>query len=456
MSDLLEHVKHFLQGTSLSRFQIAYSGGLDSHVLLHLCSRLQDGRQFSAIHINHGLHPDSNGWASHCRQVCGAFKMPLRVIAVHARPGSGQSPEEAARNARYRAFAEHLQADEGLLLAQHQDDQAETVLLQLLRGAGPAGLAGMPASAPLGKGKLLRPLLSFPRRVLREYARAHRLNWLEDPSNQDLSYDRNFLRHHILPQLAKRWPACASTIARSARHCGEAHHILTETAEQMRQVTEAEDGGLEIEGITQFSIPRQRLLLRAWLQKHGFRLPPEPFIHRVLTEVIGAGHDRMPKVIWKEGEIHRFNGKLYVLPPMQPFPKRHYVWKGDSPLVLAGNGILKSEPATGHGIARHWWQQGNLEIRYRQGGESCLLPNRKGHRSLKKLFQEYRIPPWLRERAPLLYIDGQLAAVADFWVCEPFSAKRCEKARILLWESPFKPGRAAMQSRGLVQPNMTG
>ena len=434
MTDLLQHLRRFLEETSLSHFKIAYSGGLDSHVLLHLCSRLQDLWPFAAIHINHGLQPDSSAWAEHCRRTCASLNLPIRIITVNAEAAPGQSPEEAARNARYQALSQHLEPGEGLLLAQHQDDQAETVLLQLLRGAGPAGLAGMPVAAPLGKGKLLRPLLGIPRSALKEYAESHHLTWLEDPSNQDLSFDRNFLRHQVLPLIAKRWPAYARAISRSARHCCEAHGILAEVSAQMLETAEADDGGLKIDAITQFTPPHQRLLLRAWLQKHGFRLPPEPFIRRVLTEVIGAKHDRMPKVVWKEGEIRRYDDKLYVLPPHQPFPRKNYLWTGNSPLVLEGNGTLKTRPATGQGIALKYWQHGRKEVRYRQGGEVCRLPNRQGHRSLKKLFQEFRIPPWLRERAPLIYIDGKLAAVADFWVCEPFAAKDKEAGVLLVWD----------------------
>ncbi len=418
MSELHQHLRQFLNAHPARRYWIGYSGGLDSHVLLHLCARIgtDTGLDFAVIHVNHQLHPDADIWQRHCQLTCERLGVPFRAVRVDARPAPGESPEEAARRARYQAFTEVLQADEALLLAQHQDDQAETVLLQLLRGAGPTGLAAMPVSAKLGAGKLLRPFLDLPRQALQAYAESHGLTWLDDPSNADTRYDRNFLRHQVIPLLRQRWPACSRTLARSARHCGEAAQLLTEEAEGWLADHTAADGSLDLAALAMLPRPRQRWLLRAWLRQRGARLPSRVYLDRILDECRQARGDRLPCIRWTGGEVRRWRGRLYFLSAPPPaIPHWESPWNGDDPLHLPDGSRLEAVPAP-HGIPLAAWQNRPITVRYRRGGE--ILRDRGHRRPLKKFLQEQGIPPWRRQCLPLVYLDGELVAVADLWCAD--------------------------------------
>lgn len=404
------------------RYWIGYSGGLDSHVLLHLCARLQQNGRFAAVHVHHGLQPQAESWAESCAEICAKLGLPFQLLRVNAKPQPGASPEEVARNARYAAFAELLgDNNEALLTAQHADDQAETLLLQLLRGAGLAGLAGMPDSMPLGRGKLLRPLLAWSRSDIQAYAKNHGLHWIEDPSNQDISFDRNFVRHQVMPLLVSRWPSAGSTLARSAQHCAEAQQQLNRLADDLLLAADR-DNRLSVAQLCQWQAPEQRLVLRHWLKNLGFRAPSTAVLQRIIAEVLLAAADRNPRVAWREGEVRRYRDNLYALHPLPAIDsKAVYAWDGRQPLVLPGNGVLHTDVAVGRGIHAECLN-GALEIRYRQGGERCRIAGRAGGHTLKKLFQEaQQVPPWARQRVPLLYIDDQLAAVGDLWVCQPFA-----------------------------------
>lgn len=422
------------------RAWIGYSGGLDSHVLLHLCARLAqaDGRfQFAALHVHHGLQTAADAWSEHCAAVCAGLGLPFRLMRVDGRPAAGQSPEEAARNARYRAFESLLEEGEALLAAQHADDQAETLLLQLLRGAGLAGLAAMPEAAPLGRGRLLRPLLGWRRQDLQQYAAVYGLRWVEDPSNQETAYDRNFIRHQVLPLLAGRWPGSVAALGRTARHCAEAQAQLQRLAEDLLPLAregDAAGASLSVACLRQWRAPEQRLVLRHWLKSLGFRAPASAVLQRILAEVLPAAEDRLPCVAWREGEVRRYRGRLYALPPLPPLDSAAvFAWDGRQALELPGNGRLEAYEEQGPGI-RPDWRGGWWQVRYRQGGERCRLPNRTGSQALKKLFQAAdNIPPWQRQRTPLLYIDGRLAAVGEWWVCEPFAGPREGRNIRLRW-----------------------
>ena len=235
MDPILHRLLNALPRTGVTRYWLAYSGGLDSHALLHAMHGLraqQRGIILCAVHVHHGLRPEADQWAAHCMSVCAALEIPCQVLHVQARPAAGESPEDAARCARYQALRDVIGAGDCLLTAHHQDDQAETLLLQLLRGAGVAGLAGMPACAAFGTGLLARPLLSHSRAELRAYAERHGLHWVEDGSNAETGYDRNYLRHEILPRLRARWPATAAVLTRSAGHCAAATDLLQILAAQ--------------------------------------------------------------------------------------------------------------------------------------------------------------------------------------------------------------------------------
>lgn len=421
-------------------YWVAFSGGLDSHVLLHLCARLETSierpRVFAAVHIHHGLHRDADDWSRHCQAICKELNIPFTLIKVDATAKVGDSPEEVARKARYQALASTMAAGEVVLTAQHRDDQAETVLLQLLRGAGPAGLAAMPEYAPFGPGLLLRPLLAYSRAELRSYAQEHGLRWLDDPSNLDLAYDRNFVRHRVLPRIKERWPGASKTLSRTARHCAEAQQLLGDLAMDLyRSVRGPDLCSLSVKRLGTLRAAHQRLVLRTWLQGAGYRLPSAAVIARIQTEVLAAGPAKTPIVAWREGQVRRYRDGLFLLPPASRFdPTVRLSWDGSSRLLLPDdNGALQSATTEGLGIDAQIWRRSAISVRYRRGGETCRLPGRAGRHTLKKLFQESGIPPWLRERAPLVYLDDELAAIAGWWICEPFVGRGEEPRMAVVW-----------------------
>jgi tRNA(Ile)-lysidine synthase len=438
--DLLERLTRL---PAASAYRTAYSGGLDSHVLLHLCARLRDAwpamPRLEAIHVNHGLCEDAEPWAEHCATICRDLAIPLIALKADARPSSGESPEEAARRARYRAFRSVLQNGEAILTAQHRDDQAETILLQLLRGAGPAGLGAMPESAPFGTGWLMRPLLSVSRENLRRYASAHRLCWIEDPSNDRLDYDRNFLRHRVMPLLETRWAGAKKALARSAAHCAETQEMIESLAFDLYRAVLRDDGeSLSVGALKSLPERETRLVLRRWLKSRGLRMPSRASLQRIVDEVLPAAPDKSPLVQWPEGEVRRYRDGLFAMQPLCPVDRELRLdWRGTGPLSLPGaNGTLTAQETNSPGgLDPASWRGSRREVRYRQGGESCRLLGRAGTHALKKLFQESGIPPWLRERVPLVYLDGQLAAVGGYWVCEAFAAPVASPSVHIHWHS---------------------
>ena len=310
---------------------VAYSGGVDSHVLLHALTSLRPlpGMEVGAVHVNHGLQADAGHWQAHCREVCRDLDIPFIAQQVDGRAAAGESPEAAARQARYRALREWLPPGHCLLTAQHLDDQAETLLLQLLRGSGVRGLAAMPPLAAFGEGHLLRPLLDYPRASLLAYARQHGLKWIEDPSNTDTGLDRNYLRHHILPVLRERWPAMSETLARSAGHCAEAADLLADLG--MQDITILSQDTLEtlsVAGLRKLPPARRRNALRHWIVQRGGTAPSAAVLSRVNDDILGSRADAQPCVRFGHHELRRYRDRLYLL-PLSPQPPTDQVLEWD-------------------------------------------------------------------------------------------------------------------------------
>jgi len=392
-------------------WHIAFSGGLDSTVLLHLLVSLSKHHTLPpirALHVHHGLQAAADAWPEHCRRVCEALGVPLHVVSVEVCLGA--SLERAAREARYAAFAATLQADEVLLTAQHQDDQAETLLFRLLRGAGVRGLSAMPRQRPLGHGYLLRPLLEVSRAALEAYATQQGLNWIEDPSNDDLRYSRNYLRRRVFPLLAEHWPRASMSLARSATHMSEAQDLLSDLARLDLAAAASPDAfdwlgvpSLELAPLQALSAARQRNALSHWLA--ALTLLPDSDHWSGWDALRDAVHDARP--IWRlaGGELHRGGGRVWWLSDHWLRPVAGAVQWPDpaAALYLPGNGRVTlngQRPA------------GPLWIRYRQGGEVLQLPGR-GHRDLKRLLNERAVPAFVRGRLPLLYQGQRLLAVAN-------------------------------------------
>lgn len=424
-------------------YWVAYSGGLDSTALLHAMAARRDrlGGPLRAVHVDHGLAAASAQWSRRCRAVCAQLEVPCTVLEVDAAHGPGESPEAAARRARYAALEGVVGVGEVLLTAQHRDDQAETVLLQLLRGAGPHGLAGMPADAPFGKGRLLRPLLGFGRDELRRYVERAGLDWVDDPSNSDTGFDRNLLRHRVMPVLAGRWPGLGRVLTRSAGHFAEAAALLDELADADGTLAGGTaPGTLSVDALGGLSSARRRNLLRHWLRGHGLPVPDTAHMARVEREALTPRPDAAPRIHWPGAEVRRYRDDLYALAPLPPVPERVVLWDPAEPLELPdGLGRLTARAVTGSGIRATACPDG-LAVAFRAGGERCRPVRRAHTRPLKKLFQEAAIPPWWRVRWPLLFAGETLAAVPGLWLCAAAAAGPGEAGWEVRYEGPAAGG----------------
>jgi tRNA(Ile)-lysidine synthase len=419
--------------TPATPLYVAYSGGLDSHVLLHALASLRAHAPWAvqALHVDHGLQPASAEWTRHCADVCRVLNIPFQSERVSVERIDDHGLEDAARRARYAALTRLLPADAVLLTAHHQDDQAETILLQLLRGAGVHGLAGMPAVAPFGSGRHARPLLGVARTALAEYAQAQRLSWIEDASNADTRLSRNFLRHRLWPVLRERWPDAAVYLARAARHQAEAAKLLDERARLDMEAVAGGEGELSSAGLNALSPERQANCLRYWIRIHGLKLPSEAVLREVLARVRHEPETRQARIAWPGAEVRRHRDRLALfVPEPELLTEWEAEWRPDAALDLPAGWRLRAQPAIGRGLSRARVANRTLQVRLRRGGERCLL---RGHHH-KKLLQDAGVPPWERARLPLVYIDGDLAAIGDRWVCQPYGAAEGEAGLELVIE----------------------
>ena len=356
-----------------------------------------------------------------------AWGLILYVLRVNAVASQGESPEEAARNARYTALKSLIGVNDVLLVAQHRDDQLETVLLQLFRGSGLRGLSAMPEIMAFGQGVMLRPLLNVSKLAIDDYARVHALSWVDDPSNLSNDYDRNFLRNAVLPLLKQRWPACDKTVARSARHCADAQVVISALAEELfRRVFNVADKTLCISQLKSYEITQQQLVIRQWFQALNLKMPAQAFVERLQSEVLSAREDSDPVLSGQGYCVRRYRDKLYCLKPAAPEIVRDSIWPaGQTSIRVSDHQTLSCVPSS-VGICREQWQNATIVVKARSGGEKIRLPGRKGHHALKNLFQEAGIPPWERETIPLVYLDDKLAAVGDLWISADFYSEKMQ------------------------------
>lgn len=394
-----------------AHWRIAFSGGLDSTVLLHLLATLANTESLpalSAIHIHHGLQAAADAWPQHCQSVCDALGVPLLIERVKVQ--SGASLERAARDARYAVFSSLTQSNDVLLTGQHRDDQAETLLFRLLRGAGVRGLGAMPRQRPVGQGMLVRSLLDVSRAELEGYAQAHQLRWIEDPSNQDRQFSRNYLRHQVMPVLTERWPQAQASMARSAAHLREAQGLLDELAQI--DLAEAETThefawlgvpSLALAPLAALSDARQRNTLSHWLEPLT-RLPDADHWSGWIN-LRDATTDASPMWRLADGELHRSAGRVWWL---SGHWLRMPVIGADWPTPTSALRL----PDNGRVMLRGHAPTGPLRIAYRQGGEVMQLAER-GSRDLKRLLNERAVPAFVRGRLPLLFRGEQLLAVAN-------------------------------------------
>lgn len=402
------------------RIWVAYSGGVDSHVLLHLLATAKQAEldAIYAIHIDHGLHSDSARWAEHCQVVANDLAVELSCIQVQVEDANTLGLEAAARMARYNAFDQHLTENDVLLTAQHQQDQAETLLLQLFRGAGPKGLSSMAHQFKLGDTAIIRPFLNIKQSDVLAYAQQNKLQWIEDPSNVETRWNRNYIRHNVLPEIEKRWPSAAKTISRSAANCAEASELLTELAHDDLMAIEANSLSdcLSVPKLLALSAARCRNLIRYFIELKNLAIPSSAVLQRIVDDVCLAKHDSVPMIRYADVEIRRFQEKLYFMPRL-PEHDASQIMAFSSTVDLRMNDqiTLSWQQTDGLGLNENLITSG-LTVRFRQGGEQIHLPKHAYNKSLKHLFQEWAIPPWQRDRIPLIFKDERLVAVVGYAV----------------------------------------
>jgi tRNA(Ile)-lysidine synthase len=433
------------------RLCVAFSGGADSTALLAALSRLpRRPAALRAIYVNHRLQRAASAWGRHCRAVAAGLGVPLEVRAVRAAAAPGESPEAAARAARYRLLAAQLAPGEALLTAHHELDQLETVLLQLLRGAGIAGLAAMPACAPFARGLLVRPLLGVTRVELRGWLEQAGIAWVEDPSNADTRLDRNYLRREILPPLLARWPGAGAAVARAARHAAEAQRLLD--ALGAADAARASHGtALAAAALRALPPARRRNALRFWIARSGYLAPPARRLEEIAGPLLAARPDAHPEVAWSGARVQR-EAELLVVRAARgaagtgraPAAARTaaartllWEWRTRRRCALGADGGTLSLQGDRRGPLDLDALGARLSVRRRRGGER-LRPVRGGaRRALKSLLQEARVPLAERARMPLVFAGEHLIAVADRWLDESVQATAASTRRArLTWTPP--------------------
>ncbi|MGO2007381.1 tRNA lysidine(34) synthetase TilS [Vreelandella alkaliphila] len=373
---------------------VALSGGLDSSLLLTLAAQVcRDARRpLRAIHINHGLQAAASAFEAHCQTLCDTLGVSL-VTANVAVDAQGEGIEGAARRARYQAFMAHIPAGDTLWLAQHQDDQAETLLLAALRGSGVRGLAGMPFRREWQGLTLLRPWLSVSRQTLADAAHGLSISWCEDPTNRDIAFDRNRLRHQVMPALQLRWLGAARALANSAQHAGEADQLLVAYAAEELATLMQEEHCMDATLLSQRSLPRQRLLVRTLCKQLALPTPPQKRLESLLAQ-LDAADDAQVKVEWPGADARIWQRRLYLMAPLKPLPKWEAEWEG-TPGQLTPLGRLEVSLTPPRRVTLRW----------RRGGEVVALKER-GRRDVKRLLQERGVPPWERERL-IVVMEGE-------------------------------------------------
>ncbi|HMM65795.1 MAG TPA: tRNA lysidine(34) synthetase TilS [Dokdonella sp.] len=416
---------------------VALSGGLDSTVLLHGLARLEPARErgLRAIHVDHGLHEESAQWALRCEATCADCDVPLTTIRAEVERGSGFGMEASARRARFSALQAELGDGEIVAFAHHRDDQAETVLLKLLRGAGPEGLAAMRVQRRFGRFLAWRPLLSLPQPVLRSYAQHHGLNWVNDPSNANTLIDRNFLRIDVLPRLRRRWAEADASIVQSAGWIqAAADFIETESELALARAQGLDPNTLRYRDWLDLPDALRDPVLRRWLRSLALPEPTQYQVAELARQLAEAGEDKMPCIRWPGAEMRRYRDLLYAQQPLRlPMADWQYAWNG-TPLPLpAATGTLCLVDSTGR--SEPLANGECLQVRFRRGGEGLRLAAGAYRRDLRDLFQEAGIPPWERGRIPMVFDgDGALLAVGDLWTSEMGHALFARARRRLQWK----------------------
>lgn len=426
-----------------TRVWLACSGGLDSMALLHAAvSILGRTFDFHVVHINHGLQPDAPAWVQRVRLAAAGLGIPCTVRDADIATGGTRGLEDAAREARYAVFSELLGSNEVILTAHHRDDQAETFLLQLLRGAGPRGLAAMRARRAFAGGWLVRPFLALPGSELKHYCAHHELDGVMDPSNEDRRFRRNLLRHEIIPIIERTWPATSEILARAAALQADANELIEAIGEDdLADVADDDCSTLRIGSLGKLSPPRAANVVRSWLARMGYGTPSRSQVASLLQAITSVRDDRELLMPAASALVRRYRGRLYLR------PKEHGVavgeceelaWNVPAPLVTP-YGVLSARPSVGEGVSAAALRGKQVVVRWREGGERLRPRGRGVTKRVKALFQEAAIPPWQRPSYPLVYAGDELAAIPGICVAEQWSAGPDAPGWVLQWKAATQP-----------------
>jgi tRNA(Ile)-lysidine synthase len=398
---------------------VALSGGVDSVVLLHLLYQLQKTHHYTlkASHVHHGLSKNADKWVKFCEKLCTKLSVPLNVHYIKLPQKKSLGIEGEARRLRYEKL---LQSKTDLVvLAHHEDDQAETFLLQLIRGAGVKGLSSMAHFDD--SRRLWRPLLNTSRTDIERYAKKHQLKWVEDESNQNIDFDRNFIRSKVLPILKNRFSYIIKVISRSTSHLAEAQYLLDDLAKiDLKSCLESHKYKhiLQVKTLDKLSNSRAKNLLRYWLEINNQIMPSKDLLDELLRQVLTAKKDATIKIkLSRDFEIRRYKDEVYIVKKNLKGQKNYeFIWNGESEIILPNGSKLKFKKVRGDGISLEKIKGKKLTISNRKGGEFFKPDIKRPTKKIKQLLQESDLPPWERENLPLLYIGDELTAMPNFGV----------------------------------------
>lgn len=412
------------------RMLIAYSGGPDSTCLMHQLATAGSRRPLLALHVDHGLDPESRQRAENACERAHALGVAAEILDGRISDGGG-GPEAVARRARYAALVARMNPGDVLLTAHHADDQVETVLLRLLRGAGPTGLGGMPRTRRIGPGWLHRPLLDWTRCDILAWLERHEVEALDDPANRNLRFDRNFIRHDLLPLLEQRWPGARRSVLHSAHLCREAGALLDEIAG--RDLQSCLRGADRLDLAAVLALPRFRAaeVLRRWCRHAGLAPPPGARLDNFMDQLVDAAMDRTPEMRWDNAVLRRHGNALWL--DLDPSPESNWKmdWQPPEPAVLPDTlGTMRLCGLRGQSPPGKW------QIRSGKNGEAICLPGQRHRRRVKELLRESGVPPWRRDQWPRVWRDGRLVAVGDRWLDGDFAAWLETAGARLVWERP--------------------
>ena len=445
---------HFFKDTPNKTIIIAYSGGVDSQVLLVALATLKQQKKLTneivVCHVNHGLSPHADEWQAFAQQQCDSFSLPLFSHKLYLKKQAQQSLEAMARDARYKVLIQTSAEPAIIATGHHLNDQAETFLLALKRGAGVKGLSAMPANAKLAQHTIARPLLTVSRDNIVNYANQKNLSWVEDESNEDEHYDRNFIRHQILPTLQTRWPSINNTISRSAEHCFEAQQLLDELAQQDLTNSQVSQNQLSVAILNTLSEIRLKNLLRYFISSHDLLMPTRQQLVQICQQ-LKANADKSPVIQLSNYCFRRYKEEFYLTAIYQDISTWQQAVNIEDLAVEGRLNVLlpdtlgtlsiscDDEPL----VSKSNWQaavkkpqsEQIVTVRFSHENPKCLPQYRQHSRVLKKVLQELNIPPWHRKRLPFIFYDNELVAVVGHFVCKPFIVDKPNETMFVSWDS---------------------